>query len=427
MDAAERSAAARAAGAATGEVAVVAEAVHAAIGRGVAGALARAAAVPLRRADLDPGPGVAATVGFAASIPGTLARGWYAAVRKGAPAVGGAAGAALEATTPEGSEPWAEGPRGTATLAWLGAAFGDHLAASSGTSALAPAMAVRVDGRAVLVSDLAAAFPGADGDVCVFVHGLGGHERQWTGAMLDAAAAEGFTPVVVRYTTGLPMAANGRLLADLLDRLIAGWPAPVERLVVVGHSMGGLVARSAAAQAVGPDGAPHRWPLLLTDLVTLGSPHAGAPLERVSHRALQVLHRFDTGRPFAAFGHRRSAGIKDLRFGALLDEHWGGQHPDDVGADRASDATAPVPLPRGTQHVAVVGTLAADPESRLGRAAGDGMVKPASAAGRPAPGERVVRVPLGGVGHMALLADPRAVAAVSDVLARRTLRGAAPE
>jgi hypothetical protein len=86
-----------------------------------------------------------------------------------------------------------------------------------------------------------------------------------------------------------------------------------------------------------------------------------------------------------------------------------------------------VPLPRGTQHVAVVGTLAADPESRLGRAAGDGMVKPASAAGRPAPGERVVRVPLGGVGHMALLADPRAVAAVSDVLARRTLRGAAPE
>ncbi len=423
MDAAERAAAARAAGAASAEIAAVAEAVHAAVGRQVA-ALGRAAAVASGVPGL--GEGAAGVPGAVARrVPGAAALGWYAAVRGAAPVAGSAVAVALRATTPQDATPWSHTPRGTAALAWLGAAFGDHLAAMPGTQALAPPMAVRVQGRAVAPPDLAAAFPDASPRVCLFLHGLGGHEAQWGREVLDSTAARGFTPVVLRYTSGVPIAENGRLLAVLLDALVRSWPTDVERLVLVGHSMGGLVARSAAAQAVDDDGRAMAWPALLTDLVTLGSPHSGAPLERVSHRSLQALRRWDPVRPFVRLGHRRSAGIKDLRFGALLHHHWGGLDPDEVGADRDSDATEPVPLPPWTRHVAVVGALAADPDGRVGRAVGDGLVPPASAAGRPGADERVLRVPLGRVAHLGLLADPRAVDVLADVLALRPVRGAA--
>lgn len=42
-----------------------------------------------------------------------------------------------------------------------------------------------------------------------------------------------FTPVTLRYNTGLRISANGRELAALLDGLVAGWPLGVEELVLV--------------------------------------------------------------------------------------------------------------------------------------------------------------------------------------------------
>ena len=55
----------------------------------------------------------------------------------------------------------------------------------------------------------------------------------------------GYTPVFVRFNTGRHISENGASLAALLDELVADWPVEVERIAIVGHSMGGLVARSA--------------------------------------------------------------------------------------------------------------------------------------------------------------------------------------
>ncbi|MFN3303665.1 MAG: hypothetical protein ACK44A_08085 [Roseateles sp.] len=65
--------------------------------------------------------------------------------------------------------------------------------------------------------------------------------------------------------------------------------------------MGGLVARSAIAQAQG-----RRWPSRLQSLVTLGTPHLGAPLERGGQQVQQLLAVSAYSRPLA--GRRPGAG-----------------------------------------------------------------------------------------------------------------------
>jgi len=55
----------------------------------------------------------------------------------------------------------------------------------------------------------------------------------------------GYSPVFLRYNTGLHVSVNGRTLAEILELLQDQWPVPITELVLIGHSMGGLVARSA--------------------------------------------------------------------------------------------------------------------------------------------------------------------------------------
>src|SRR5205823_7106966 len=89
----------------------------------------------------------------------------------------------------------------------------------------------------------------ARGDVLVLIHGLCMNDLQWQrdghdhGAVL--ARELGFTPVYLSYNSGLHISTNGRELSAQLQALLDAWPCPVQRLVLVGHSMGGLLARSA--------------------------------------------------------------------------------------------------------------------------------------------------------------------------------------
>ena len=69
------------------------------------------------------------------------------------------------------------------------------------------------------------------------------------------------------------------MVADPQD-LMAQWPVPVTELVLLGHSMGGLVGRSAVHVA---QAAHLHWPSVLKHMVFLGTPHHGAPLERAGH------------------------------------------------------------------------------------------------------------------------------------------------
>ena len=139
--------------------------------------------------------------------------------------------------------------------------------------------------------------------------------------------------------------------------------------------MGGLLARSALhyGAQVG-----QRWPAQLTDLVFLGTPHHGAPLERAGHWVDIVLGATPYAAPFARLGKVRSAGITDLRHGNLLDEDWVGRDRFARGADRRQ----PVPLPDGVRcfvAAASTGQRNGDFKDRL---LGDGLVPLDSALGR---------------------------------------------
>ena len=163
--------------------------------------------------------------------------------------------------------------------------------------------------------------PSTQGDALAPTHcddHSNGHRGQWSDGYLQIAQQAGLNPVLVDYNSGLPIAQNAAAFADLMTDLVAAEPA-VERIVFIAHSMGGLIvtaAIDAAAQPI-PDADSTDWRSLVTDVVTLGTPHEGAPLERVSDFALRAASRWPTAVPIANLGHFRSQGIKDRARAAL--------------------------------------------------------------------------------------------------------------
>ncbi len=266
---------------------------------------------------------------------------------------------------------------------------------------LALSMTLRINGRDAVVADYA----DATGHVVVYVHGLAEDERAWS---LRAAVPYGerlrdldLTAVYVRYNSGLHISDNGQALAALLDDLVAQWPVPVTSISLVGHSMGGLVARSACH--VGG-----RWTELVKAVVTLGSPHLGAPLEKAVHVVDWVMRRVPETEPMGRILAHRSVGVKDLRFGSLVEDDWRDQDIDAFLANRCAEVPF---LPHATYYW-VAATLTRDPRHPWGRLVGDGMVRYPSAASLPSEG-----VHLGGVGHMDLLTDDAVCEALREWLA----------
>ena len=301
----------------------------------------------------------------------------------------------------------------------VNAFFGDRLETAG--SVLSHRMGVRVRGRVVDLSDdgLAQAFPGATGEVVVLVHGLLLTETAWDAGRFGERLLEdlGLTPVVVRYNTGLRISRNGHELERILTALVAHWPTPVTRLVLIGHSMGGLVVHSALAQADVEATGAQDWVSRVSDTVTLGAPHLGASLERGVNQAARAAGALRHVRPLARALGIRSVGIQDLRHGNILDEEWDGLDPTDHRGRRVN-----VPLHPGIRHLAVVGLLGKKIDGRVAQLFGDGMVTAASArgAGRRAPeGRRFARedvVVLPGVSHISLVHHPSVYAAVRDRL-----------
>jgi pimeloyl-ACP methyl ester carboxylesterase len=256
---------------------------------------------------------------------------------------------------------------------------------------------------------LAQRLPGATGHLLLLAHGLCMNDLQWLrdghdhGAML--ARERGATPVYLHYNTGLHVSLNGRALAGQLEQLVAAWPVPLERVTLLCHSMGGLLARSAVHQA---RLAGMHWPSRVNQIVFLGTPHHGAPLERAGNWIDILLGATPYAAPFARLGKVRSAGITDLRHGNLLDEDWVGRDRFARGADRR----VPVPLPDGMRCYAVATTAVEVPGDLKDRLLGDGLVPLDSALGRHPDPARVLafaedRQWVGqGINHMALLSHP---------------------
>jgi pimeloyl-ACP methyl ester carboxylesterase len=292
MDGRERAAAARATGGAVARVTRAVAGTHEVLTGAV-----RTGLTPL---------GPVGRLPFEASA--LMARANFAAVEAVARGVGATAAPVLEATAAPDARPASEHPPAVTWLAALGGAFGDRLVADERVRALTVPMSLRDRGVPVEIDPPGAAGTPGGGrspTVVVFVHGLGNHESMWGQTYLDLVRAHGATPLTVRYTTGQAIADSGAELADLLEGLVASWPVLLERIVLVGHSMGGLVIREALAGAGG-------WRALVTDVLTLGTPHAGAPLERAAVRGLGLVSAVPVTAPLAALGDERSTGIKDL-------------------------------------------------------------------------------------------------------------------
>lgn len=290
-------------------------------------------------------------------------------------------------------------------LAAVNGVLGDHLAERG--NPLAIAMALRHAGVPLLLAPeaLRRALPRATSRIAVLVHGLCMTDLQWTrdghdhGAALDRDL--GYTPVYAHYNTGRHISSNGAELAAQLEQLVAAWPVAIDELVLIGHSMGGLVARSACHAA---EQAGHAWRRRLRALITLGSPHHGAPLERRGHGVDLLLGLSRYTAPFLQLARIRSAGITDLRFGNVLDEHW-------QGIDRFAhrgDRRRPLELPPDVACYAIAGSLAAGG----GRPrAGDGLVPVASALGVHEAAEHTLAFPEAhrflalGTGHAGLLGE----------------------
>jgi hypothetical protein len=297
-------------------------------------------------------------------------------------------------------------PRREAIVAALNGVLGDHLAESR--NPLAIAMRLRVGGRPLALEReaLAAALPGATGRVLVLVHGLCMNDLQWQRDGHDHGAALArelqFTPLYLHYNSGLHVSTNGHEFAALLEQLVNAWPVPVDELVIVGHSMGGLVARSACDAA---RRARMRWPRQLDKLVFLGTPHHGAALERAGNRVDLLAAISPYTKPFARLGRLRSAGIQDLRHGNLLDADWQARP-----ASHPQDARWRVPLPAGVACFAVAATRRAAPGG-VGRLPGDGLVSVRSALGQHDDPRRALAIPPAqhctcyGIGHFDLLSS----------------------
>ena len=165
---------------------------------------------------------------------------------------------------------------------------------------------------------LAEAFRDGTSHPVVFLHGLCENDESWTnGAKVHGttyaerilAETDG-TPVMIRYNTGLHISENGKHLDALLQHLVESWPVPVTRITLIGHSMGGLVARAATNHATASG---QTWQHLVRDVVCLGTPHAGANLEKVAHLGSRLLRfwpgvgavQLDPREPFGR--HRRPA------------------------------------------------------------------------------------------------------------------------
>src|SRR4051812_47260771 len=337
--------------------------------------------------------------GIAAAVYGGLGLGLRAAARglRAADRVG--LGGPIEAS-----------PRGRFVVSAVNGLIGDRLVADE--SPLAIRMAVRHAGRDVAADgpSLALAYPDATDAIVVFVHGLCETEHYWdrrsrprradgtTAASYGArlAADHGWSPVYVRANTGLTIAESGVALSSLLSEVVEAWPTEVRRIAFVGHSMGGLIVRAACAVSTAADRA---WTHRVTDVVLLGAPHLGSPVERTIARGVNAFHKVPELSPFARIFDQRSVGVLDLHDGP---------------ADEIAH------LPHARYHL-VAATLTRSPRHPLAATVGDLLVPYRSAAGllpngeEIFPGADVVHVP--GADHFDLLNHEKVHAALAGWLA----------
>jgi triacylglycerol lipase len=308
-------------------------------------------------------------------------------------------------------------PKLDQTLAVLNGLLGDYLVRTD--NGLATELGLYCHGLPVSLTseELATTYPNASARVCVLVHGVMSTEALWrfpeTGEDYGSLLARdlGYTPCYVRYNSGRPIADNGLALSQLLAELVAFFPTPVTELLLVGYSMGGLLIRSACHFGAESH---EDWLPLVQRAIYVGTPHSGAPAERVGRVVAKLLTQIPDPytRLVAEIGNLRSSGLRDLGDADL-------RHEDRLTqADRLSlrDARHPVPLLASIRHHLIAGTWSS--QAHLAALFGDTLVSVASATARHMRLVRDVVLPpeqikvLPGIGHIGLAHHPAVYAEI---------------
>lgn len=302
----------------------------------------------------------------------------------------------------------------------LNGLMGDRLQAQGNPLAVHMSFYHRNRPLALTADQLAAFSPSVTEKLVVFVHGLASNEQMWAyPPAADGSSDErlsygsllsrdhGFTPLYLRYNSGLRVSHNGRLLAALLEELLQIYPQSVSQLVLIGHSLGGLVIRSACHYG---EQAGHSWTSTLDRVIYIGTPHDGVPWEALTAPLYGrlALSGNSLGRTIYKFYQSRSAAMRDVVDVALIDEHW----------QEGNNHQQPLPWFSGAEHYFIAGSINQNPSHILSQAFGDVLVPIGSAKARtaihehfpepPMLRERSVVVPA--VKHIALAHHPEVYA-----------------
>ncbi len=227
------------------------------------------------------------------------------------------------------------------------------------------------------------ALPHSD-KICILVHGSCGSEKGWNFKKHDATSYGsllqqdfGYVPFFVRYNSGLHISTNGKHLSNLLEKLVRSYPQKVRELVFVGHSMGGLVFRSACYYGQKDK---RSWIKLVRKIFYLGSPHLGTHLEKLGKLTTTILFQIPNPitKLLVTLGDLRSAGVKDMRHGYIVEEDWKNENAEKLFYWHQHR----IPLLNKADHYLICGTLSKTENSMLGRWFGDGLVHPASGLGK---------------------------------------------
>jgi pimeloyl-ACP methyl ester carboxylesterase len=286
-------------------------------------------------------------------------------------------------------------------LAALNGVLGDYLVLSE--NSLAIPMHFRKEGQSLNEVQLREVINESNGKLLIMVHGLCMNDLQWCREGHDHGAElakeSGMGTLYLHYNTGRHISDNGKEFADLLESLVNLSDKHLE-LNILGHSMGGLVSRSAFH--VGENNS-HRWPERLNNLVFLGTPHHGAVLERAGNWIDLILGAHSYTVPFARLVKVRSSGITDLRYGNVQESDWRTTERFEFSGDQR----LPLPLPDNVKCFAI----AASVKESMNHPFGDGLVRMTSALGEHEDEAFDLQIPVNRkwvgthINHMQLLND----------------------
>lgn len=270
----------------------------------------------------------------------------------------------------------------------LNGVIGDYLAAQN--NPLQISMHFRQQHQVIPLTKtgLKNTFPNNSGKILLLIHGSCMTDWQWTRLEHNHGEALGkaldYTPVYLNYNSGLHISTNGQELAKQLEQLVDNWSVPVTELTILAHSMGGLVARSAVYYGQQQQ---RSWVASLQKMLFLGTPHHGAPLEKMGNYLDSLLAATYYTKPFAQLAKIRSAGVTDLRYGNITDDAW--QQYDQF--KRNGDHRPAISLPTDVECFSIAAMVGTTADTKIARLRGDNLVSLSSALGQHEQTERTLQ------------------------------------